>query len=111
MGYTKLYSLKSHDYMLDHREDELVWEYHEVSITVATNEATVEVPTSLDEVLGLVDLHVVTLADDPTDSVSTLTDGVITTGAVTVEQKSLDVADGARTIRFFFVGKLTRKDQ
>lgn len=88
-----------------HREGSLILEYFQTSITIATNEGTAEVDTNLDEVLGVVDLGYLSSMADPTDTVKLCTDGVITTGAVTVGAKSVDVADGAITVRGFLVGR------
>jgi len=111
MAYTKFFALKSVDYMLDLREDELVWEYHPLeSFTIATNTADAEVATDLDEVVGLVSLNDMDTfaAGDSLTSVST--DGVITTGAVTVRVVTVSIVDGAFKTSFFLLGKLKRKD-
>ena len=109
--YTKFFSLKSHDSMLDHREDELVWEWHEgASITIGTNTGDAEVDTDLDEVVGVISGQ---LSDTfaAGDSITGLTtDGVITTGAVTVRAVTVSIADGAHLFNFFLVGRLKRKD-
>lgn len=88
-----------------YREGALILEYFQESITIATNEGTVEVSTNLDEVLGVLDFGYMASMADPTDTVKLCTDGVITTGAVTVGAKSVDVADGAITVRGFLVGR------
>ena len=104
--YYNMFPLKNEANENDaHREDALIMEYFEATATIATLEDTIEVPTNLDEVLGLIDLNYVAAADDPTDSISLLTDGVITSGAVTVNVLTLDVADGDIQIRGFFVGR------
>jgi hypothetical protein len=89
-----------------HREGSLLLEYFQATITIATNEGTVEVPTNLDEVLGLIDLsYSATAGSDPTDTVKLNTDGVITSSAVTVSGKSVDIANGDIVVRGFLVGK------
>lgn len=111
MAYTKLYMLKSYDYMLDQREDELFWEFKEVSITITTNTGQAEVPTSLGEVVGLVPLEFLdTTIAASTDRVQLSTDGVITSGAITVNANTNGLANGAHTFRFFIVGKMKRVD-
>jgi len=87
------------------RPGTLTLEYFEISTTIATNESTVEVPTTLGEVFGVLPIFNIAAATDPTDSYSLLTDGVISSGAVTVMTKSVDIADGAITIKGFLVGK------
>ncbi len=110
-GYTKQYSLKSHDYSLDWREDELVWEFHEkVAFTIATNTADAEVATTLDEVVGLVALNDMSVFAAGDSLVSVNTDGVITTSAVTVRVVTVSVADGAFSTSFFLVGRKKRVD-
>lgn len=86
----------------------LIWEYHQESVTISTNEGTAEIPTELGEVIGLVPLNYIAAASDPTDTYTILTDGVITSSAVTVNVKSIDIADGATTFRFFLIGKKAR---
>jgi hypothetical protein len=86
------------------RPGTLLFEYHEESITITSSEGTAEIPTKLGEVLGLIDLNYVAVADDPTDSIQLLTDGVIASDAVTVNLLSAAVADGATKVRFFLVG-------
>ena len=110
--YTKLFSLKSHDYMLDHREDELVFEFHPlVEFTISTNTDDLEVETTLDEVVGLVSLGDMSVFGAG-DSIAGLnTDGVITTGAVTVRVVTVSVADGAFSTSFFLVGRKKSQDQ
>ncbi len=85
----------------------LLFEYIETNITIASNEGTVEVSTSLGEVIGLTDLSYISSAADPTQSIKLITDGVITSGAVTVNAKSEAVTDGTITVRFFLVGRKT----
>jgi len=87
------------------RPGSLLLEYWEAPITISTNEGTAEVPTSLDEVLFMVAAPVLAAASDPTDSAVILSDYVITTGAITVNVKSIDISDGALTVRGFFIGK------
>jgi hypothetical protein len=104
--YYNMFPLKNESNDNDaYREDGLILEYFQVSVTIASLEATVEVPTNLDQVIGLIDLNFVAAASDPTDSISLLTDGVISSAAVTVNVTCLDVADGAITIKGFLVGK------
>ncbi len=112
MGYTKQYSLKSFDYSNDWREDELVYELHEgVSVTIATNTGSVEVPTDLDEVIGMQDLCFLNATLTGTNqSIKVLTDGVITTGAVTVAVNTLNIGDGAILLNLYLIGKKKRVD-
>jgi len=83
----------------------LILEPFSINITIATNEGTVEVPTTLGEVVGLLDLSSMSSCADPTDSIKLMTDNVITDGAVTVTAKTSDIADGSITIKGIFVGK------
>jgi hypothetical protein len=87
------------------RPGTLMLEYFEASFTISSLESTAEVPTTLGEVLGVISLNFIAAASDPTDVYTLLTDGVITTGAVTVNLKALDIADGAITVKGFLVGK------
>lgn len=88
------------------RPGTIMLEYFQVDITIATNEGTAEVPTVLEEVLGVLDLgYVSTAGSDPTDTVKLVTDGTITTNAVTVAAKSVDIANGDITVRGFLVGR------
>jgi hypothetical protein len=83
----------------------LMLEYFDVVITIGTLEGTVELATALAEVLGVISLNYIAAASDPTDSYSLITDGVITTGAVTINMKAIDIADGDVHVRGFLVGK------
>lgn len=82
----------------------LFFEYVQFSVTLSTNTGDAEVPTSLGSVLGFVPLsYASTFAAG--DSVNNYTtDGVITSGAVTVRVNSTSIADGALTLRGFLVG-------
>ena len=80
-------------------------EYFDVIVTVSTLEGTVEVPTTLAEVLGIISLNYIAAATDPTDSYSLITDGVIDSEAVTVNFKGIDIADGDIHIRGFLTGR------
>lgn len=88
------------------RPGTLMLEYFQGSITLSTNEGTVEIPTQLEEVLGLIDLSFLSggLADT-TDTMKLSTDGVISSDAVTVAALSEAIADGAVTVRGFLVGR------
>ena len=100
-----LHVIQSLDTSQELRPMSIVLEYFEISTTIATLESTVEVPTQLKSVIGVISLGYIAATTDPTDSIALNTDGVITTGAVTVITKAVDVADGAITIRGFLVGK------
>lgn len=88
-----------------YREGSLLLEYFQATVTIATNEGTVEVPTVLDEVIGVLDAGYIASLSDPTDTVKLITDGVITTSAVTVAAKTVDISNGDITIRGFLIGK------
>lgn len=88
------------------RPNSLIMEYVEADVTIATNEGTVEVPTTLGDVLGFISLNY-NANDDPTDSIVILTDCVKTNGAVTLNVKTADIADGTIRVRGFFVGKFS----
>ena len=79
-------------------------EYFQVVVTIATNTGDVEVPTMLDDCLGVISLSYSSVFDtgDALDSVST--DGAITTAAVTVRAKTTSIANGSLTIRGYLVG-------
>lgn len=87
------------------REGSLMLEYFQTTVTIATNAGDVEVPTALGEVLGVINLGYssVFAAGDMINSVTT--DGVISSGAVTVRYSTTSIADGALTVRGFLVGK------
>ncbi len=87
------------------RPGTLMLEYFEAIATIATNAADVEVPTKLNEVLGVISANFssVFAAADAIDS--TTTDGVISSSAVTVRLKTSSIADGALTIRGFLIGR------
>ena len=87
------------------RPGTMMLEYFQASITLSTNEGTVEVPTQLEEVLGLIDLSFLSGGlGDTTDTMKLSTDGVIGSGAVTVAALSEAIGDGAVTVRGFLVG-------
>jgi hypothetical protein len=95
MSYSKFYPINSADFTSDIRADAVLLEYKEVSITVASATATVEVPTEFDEVLGVFSTNGYTLT----------TDGVVTTGAVTVSvYDKIPIGDGAKTLKLFVHG-------
>jgi hypothetical protein len=97
--------------MLDFREDELCWEFHEkVAFTISTNTGDAEVPTSLDEVVGIVPLFDMdTFASG--DSITAFgTDGVITSSAVTVRIVTVLIDNGAFSSSLFVVGRKKRVD-
>lgn len=86
------------------RPGDLIFEYHEETFTIATNTADLEVPTTLGKVLMVIPggfASVFATGDFINDLTS---DGVITTGAVTIRINTTSVADGAFTTRFFLVG-------
>lgn len=87
------------------RPGSLLLEYHDEIFTIATLEESIEVPTNLDVVLGLIDLKYLSGgAADPTDTMQLHTDGVISTGAVTVNATCLDIGNGEVHGRFILVG-------
>ena len=88
-----------------YRDGTVLLEYFEVDVTIATNTGDVEVPTTLAEVLGILPLcfSSVFAAGDSINNYTT--DGVITTGAVTVRVNTTSIADGALRIKGFLVGK------
>lgn len=87
------------------RPGTLQLEYFQVAVTIGTNTGDVEVPTTLGEVLGVINLSYssVFAAGDSLNNMTT--DGVITSDAVTVRVNTTSIADGALTIRGFLVGK------
>jgi hypothetical protein len=87
------------------RPGSLLMEYFEVSVTIGTNTGDVEVPTTLGEVLGIIPFHSssVFAAGDSINNYTT--DGVITTGAVTVRVNTTSIADGALVIKGFLIGR------
>jgi len=87
------------------RPGTLIWEYFQVSVTIGTNTGDVEVPTALGEVIGLVPLCFSDLFEAGDAITNYTTDGVITTGAVTVRVNSVSIADGAHVIRGWLVGR------
>lgn len=87
------------------RPGQMTLEYFQASVTITSLEGTVEIPTQLGAVLGLLDFKYNSAgAGDPTDTIQLHTDGVITTGAVTVNVTFLDIGNGAITIRGFLIG-------
>lgn len=88
-----------------YREGSLILEYFQVAVTIGTNTGDVEIPTELDEVLMVIPggYSSVFAAGDAVTNMTT--DGVITTGAVTVRVNSVSIADGSLTVRGFLVGK------
>ncbi|WP_337872921.1 hypothetical protein [Ignavibacterium sp.] len=88
-----------------HRPGTLELEYFQATVAIATNEGTVEVPTTLSRVIGVLDLHYVVDASDPTDTITLTTDGIISSGTVTVNVKTEDIANGNISVRGFLVGE------
>lgn len=88
-----------------HRDGTILMEYFQVAVTIGTNTGDVEVPTTLAEVLGVVPLSFSSVFAAGDAVTNYTTDGVITTGAVTVRVNSVSIADGALTIRGFLVGR------
>ena len=86
------------------RPGTLILEYFEVAVTIGTNTGDVEVPTTLGTVIGVLPacFSSVFAAGDSVNNYTT--DGVITTGAVTVRVNTTSIADGALTIRGFLLG-------
>jgi len=88
------------------REGTLLLEYFEVSnFAVATNLGTAEVPTNLGEVLGVIGIgYISTFATGDTIH-GFSTDGVITSGKVTVRATTVSLGDGSYVVRGFLVGR------
>ena len=87
------------------RPGSLLLEYWEAEITTSSDTGDAEVPTSLDEVLGLIPLQFNDEFGSGDYILSLSTDAVITTGAVTVRLVlPAGGTDGAHTCRGFFVG-------
>ncbi len=82
----------------------LYLEYVQFDVTIATNTGDAEVPTQLDSVLGFVPLSFssVFAAGDSVNNYTT--DGVVTSGAVTIRVNTTSIADGSLTLRGFLVG-------
>ena len=89
------------------RPGALILEYFEVALTVSTNVATAEVPTQLGNVIGVIGLGYMSTFDTGDLLHGLSTDGVITTGAVTVRGTTVSVSDGSLTTRGFLVGTKT----
>lgn len=89
-----------------HRDGTIVLEYFDIDdFTVSTNLGTAEVPTTLSEVLGVIGLGFVSTFDTGDTIHGFSTDGVITTGAVTIRATTVSLADAAYRVRGFLVGK------
>lgn len=86
------------------RPGALMLEYFQFDFTIDTLEDSIELPTSLGTVLFGVFGPVLAAADDPTDSIVITSDYIITSGAITVQCKCIDIANGALTVRGFLVG-------
>ncbi len=80
-------------------------EYVEAVVTISINTGDVEIPTTLGEVLGFIPLSYSSVFASGDSVNNYTTDGVITTGAVTVRVNTTSIVDGALTIRGFLVGK------
>lgn len=88
------------------RPGSLQLEYFQVSVTTSSDTGDVEVPTTLGEVLGVIDIGYCDEFGSGDYLTAFSTDGVITTGAVTVRVvASAGWTDGAHVIRGFLVGK------
>lgn len=89
----------------------LVREYHEEVIAISSNTGDAEVSTDLDEVLGVEAIGYCDEFNSGDSLVSLSTDGVITTGAVTVRAvtASYTGAPTNHTFRFWLLGKLLPK--
>ncbi len=86
------------------RPGTLLLEYFDVVAAIDTLEETLELATQLDNVLGLIDLNFKTTGGDPTDAIHVHTDGVITTGAVTIDIVCTDIGNGNIHVRGFLIG-------
>lgn len=86
------------------RPGTLMLEYVQFGLVVDTNFGTAEVPTSLGTVLGIIPLGFSsTFASG--DSIHGLTtDGVITTGAISVQATTVSLANATYTTRALIVG-------
>lgn len=88
----------------------LLLEYFEAEITTSSDTGDAEVPTLLDDCLGLIPLQFNDEFGSGDYILSLSTDAVITTGAVTVRLVlPAGGTDGAHTCRGFFVG--TKRSQ
>lgn len=90
----------------------LVREYKEVTIAIASNTGDAEVPTVLDEVLGIEPIGYCDEFSSGDSLTSLSTDGVITAGAITVRAvtASYTGAPTDHTFRFWILGKLFPKN-
>ena len=86
------------------RPGQLFLEYVQFSVTIATNTGDAEVPTKLGSVLGFIPLSFSSVFASGDSVNNYTTDGVVTTGAVTVRVNSTSIADGALICRGFLVG-------
>lgn len=88
------------------RPGTLMLEYFQASVSISTNEGTVEVPTQLEECLGVLDLGFLSEGlSDPSDTIKLNTDGIISSNAVTVAAVSLDISNTTLSIRGFLLGR------
>jgi hypothetical protein len=88
-----------------HRDGTVLLEYFEVDVTIGTNTGDVEIPTTLAEVLGVIPFCFSSVFASGDSINNYTTDGVISTGAVTVRVNTTSIADGALRIKGFLVGK------
>lgn len=79
-------------------------EFFQIVVTINTNTGDVEVPTMLDDCLGVISLSYSSVFDTGDFLNSITTDGVITTAAVTVRASTTSIANGSLTIRGYLVG-------
>ena len=90
------------------RPGTLLAERQKVAFTIASLAGDAEVPTQLGEVFGVIPLS--KLADlslgTGTASITSLTtDGIITSGAVTVRAKVVGLTDGSYPLEMLVIGK------
>jgi hypothetical protein len=105
----KIFEVPATDYNHTQYENSLCFECPVVAFTVATNVGTAEVPTQFSEVYGVIAIGKV--ADVANDYLlSCVTDGTITSSAISVQISTTSVADGTYTIPILIVGRKTAAD-
>lgn len=88
----------------------LLLEYFQANVTTSSDTGDAEVPTQLDDCLGLISLNYNDEFAGADYDISLATDGIITTGAVTVRLTlPAGGTDGVHVVRGFFVG--TKRSQ
>ena len=107
--FTKLYALNSFDATYDARFDVLFCELTQVTFTVGTNTGTLEVPTNLDVIYAVLpgNGEVAVVADD---YYVVATDGVISSGKITVVIHSTSIPNGDYVTNLIVVGKKVATD-